>query len=137
MADSKDGEGKVFVKYTAFPGLVTRILTKQWFKDRGHDVDGDVVFNSANRNMVDASEWPAEIVEELKDDGDFQVSTSPTAPKQITNERYDSETHYNVPDGGSLPSGSEATGSDGTTGATDARSTAGTGTSTRGSRASR
>lgn len=129
-------EGKVYVKYSAFPGIVTRVLDKQWFKDRGHDVDADVVWDASNRNVVDATDWPEEIVQELKEDGDFTISDSPSAPKQVTNEKYDPRLAGEDLES-PVPSGSEGTGtaSDGT--AAGAKSTTGDTATSGGSRAGR
>lgn len=76
-----------FIKYTAFPGVVTeRVITASDWSDVG--LEGpDVRFNRQNRYMVDAGEMGLsdEVLQVFKDDPDFTVSESDKAPRLVGN----------------------------------------------------
>jgi hypothetical protein len=80
-----------FVQYVAYPGIVRRGVTKEDFKGMGID-HPDVWFDNTNRNQVDASEMPEEVLEVFRQDPDFKVvekDEEPRAPKSFTGEGYD------------------------------------------------
>lgn len=82
----------IYVQYVAFPGLVTRQISKKDWKDQQGVEFEDVVFNSANRNTVDASKFPAEVLEYFRSDPAFKVveaDTAPKPPKQVTGAEYE------------------------------------------------
>lgn len=81
-----------YIQYNAFPGLVTRVMDKATWKRLEIDFDQDVTFESSNRNTVDASDFPEEVLDVFREDGDFKIvesDTRPKAPKQVTGEDYE------------------------------------------------
>lgn len=101
----EDKSSKVFIKFTAAPGIVTeRRMTDKDFKALGIEHE-TVVFNRGNRYMVDASEMPESVVRVFQDDDDFSVGTSDRPAKSFTAEKYDA-----VEEETTLPSGGEGQG---------------------------
>lgn len=74
---------KVTVKFTRAPYLIDRKgLTREDWASIGIDHD-DVWFDRSNRYMVDASEFPEEVLDYFRNDPDFSISTAdnPKAPR--------------------------------------------------------
>jgi hypothetical protein len=75
----------IHVKFTRAPFLIDRkgITRKDW-AGIGIDHD-DVWFDRSNSYMVDASDFPDEVMAYFKGDPDFSITTadSPTAPKEF------------------------------------------------------
>jgi hypothetical protein len=87
----EDKEDKVFIKYTAFPGVVSeRSITKDEFKVMGIEQE-TVSFNRDNRYMVDASDLPEDVIKVFSEDNDFSVGVSDRAPRLMTGEKYDAD----------------------------------------------
>lgn len=67
---------KVTIKFTRAPYLIDRKgVTEQDWASIGIS-HPDVWFDRSNRYMVDATEFPAEVVEYFREDSDFQISTA-------------------------------------------------------------
>jgi hypothetical protein len=89
--------GTKFIKYTAFPGIVSeRAITREDFKALGIDHD-TVAFNRGNRYMVDASDFPAEVLAVFEEESDFTVSESDKAPALMDKGAGDERTGSPLP----------------------------------------
>ncbi len=81
-----------FIQYVAFPGIVTRQVGKETWKRLEIDFDENLVWDASNRNTVDASDFPEEVIDLFREDPEFKVveaDKAPKAPKQVTGEDYE------------------------------------------------
>jgi hypothetical protein len=112
-----------FVKYTAFPGIVAErsVTAKHLRDDLGLDYQGqDLIFNRANNYMIEATGIPDDVLDALKNDGDFTISTSEKPPRLVGQQAGDGTPQPQ----GSLPVGA-ASGSTSTATPPVPRTTAG------------
>lgn len=75
--------GKTFVKFVAFPGIISvRSISKEEWAKIGIDFQ-DVSFDNSNRFMNEATAWPEDVMDYFRGDSEFEVVAKDDTPPPL------------------------------------------------------